>query len=106
MKKPTNHGKVVNQDLSIETNLPDAGLLLYLVEMLADRKNDIGYCREKAPIGWQSVETSTVEAFVDGNTKLSNSDCTIQANFISSFIFTCSKAKGQDYNFRWLSSLS
>ena len=106
MKKPTNRKNSSNADLSIKTSLPDVGLLLYLVEMLAARRYETGYSFEKMPLGWQAIETSTIEAFINGDTTLSNTDTEINNSFTSSFLFTCLKSRGQDYRFNWLTSLS
>lgn len=106
MKKPINSEKIKNSDISIKTSLTDAGLLLCLVEMLADRRYDRGYCFEKVPVGWQAIETSTIEAHVNGDTILSRNDNVVNASFTSSFLFTCAKIKGQDHCFNWLCSLS
>jgi len=106
MKKPTNNPKFNPSEILIKTDLTDAGLMLYLVEMLADRRHDTGYCYEKVPVGWQAIETSSIEAFVNGNTTLSTSESIVDNGFTSSFLFTCSKIKGQDHCFKWLSSLS
>ena len=106
MKKPNNGGNINNSAISIKTKLSDTMMLLCLVEMLADRRYDIGYGAEKVPVGWQAIETSSIEAFVNGNATLSHKTGDINTNFTSSFLFTCSKVKGQDYSFNWLNSLS
>jgi hypothetical protein len=106
MKKPINSEKIKNSDIAVKTSLSDSGLLLCLVEMLADRRIDTGYCFEKVPVGWQAIETSSIEAYVNGDTILSREADTVNASFTSSFIFTCSKIKGQNHYFNWLCSLS
>jgi hypothetical protein len=106
MKKPNHSGNIHNSALSIKTKLSDTMMLLCLVEMLADRRNDIGYSSQKVPEGWQAIETSSIEAFVNGNATLSHKTGDTKTNFTSSFLFTCSKVKGKDYSFNWLNSLS
>src|SRR3954471_24321800 len=106
MKKPINSKKIAYQDLSVKTTLPDVGLLLYLVEMLAERRTDAGFSRKRVPLGWQAMESSSIEAFVNGSTTLTNDYGTAETELTTSFLFTCLKGKANDYRFTWLSSLS
>jgi len=106
MKKPSDNDNTQRSRLSIRTNLNDARLLFCLVEMLAEEKADAGYHFQKVPAGFQPVETSSIEAYVNGNIIFSGIPEVVNMNFTSSFVFTCSKLKGEEYSFNWLSSLS
>ncbi|MGC4034976.1 MAG: hypothetical protein QM764_03370 [Chitinophagaceae bacterium] len=106
MKKPNHRNNIDQSPISITAKLSDPKMLLCLVEVLAERRFDIGYGAEKTPVGWRALETSCIEAYVNGDATLSQGAEKINSNFATSFLFTCTKAKGQEYNFNWLCSLS
>jgi hypothetical protein len=92
--------------IAITATLVQPGLLKNLVEKLAHRRYDLGFCYEKVQIGWQADETSSIEAHVSGDINFSVNDEKINMPFVTSFLFTCTKGKGQDYRLAWISSLS
>jgi hypothetical protein len=108
MKKPINKNsnQMKNSSIGIAANLVEAGMLKNLVEKLACSRNDIGYSFEKMQAGWQAIETSSIEAYVSVDTNLSTETDSISLNSITSFLFTCIKAKRQDYSLTWVNSLS
>ncbi|MES1218043.1 MAG: hypothetical protein ABUT20_21225 [Bacteroidota bacterium] len=91
---------------AITANLSEPNLLKNLVEHLADRRNDIGYCHEKMHPGWNAIEQSSIEAFASGDIIFSDGHMLVRMPFDSSFLFTCIKRKGGEYNLSWVSSLS
>jgi hypothetical protein len=106
MKSQFNRNRPGNTPLSVNASLSDPTLLVFLVEKLADRRNSIGYEQQAVQPGWHAIETSSIEAYVSGNTNLSHEADAIDAGFTTSFIFSCTKAKGEGYSFTWLCSLS
>ena len=56
--------------------------------------------------GWRALETSSIEAHSGVDLNLSGETEQIDMTFVTSFLFTCTKAKGQDYQLTWISSLS
>ena len=95
-----------NYSVTISIKLHKPGLLKNMVEKLADKRVDMGYCHEKMHLGWLAVETSSIEAFVSGNLNIANELEHIYSSFLTNFYFTCTKDKGEPYKLLWMSSLS
>jgi hypothetical protein len=108
MKKSNkkNSNNMENSAIAITADFVESRLLRNLVEKLADRRYDIGYSHEKVEPGWLAIETSSIEAHVSGQMSLSSKDDEINMLFTTCFLFTCTKAKGQDYSLTWVNSLS
>ncbi len=94
------------QAINIKATLAESRMLTNLVEKLAVRSQDIGYCFEKVQPGWKAFETSSIEAHVSGVATLSSEADNIKMVFTTCFLFTCTKGKGQDYKLTWANSLS
>ena len=106
MKKKIGDEKTNNLQIVAKSSLSEVGLLLCLVEMLADRRSKTGLCHQQVPSGWRAMETSSIEAYVNGNTSIQQDEEVVKSDFTSSFIFTCSQTEGSDHSFQWLCSLS
>ena len=108
MKKPNNknNSKVETLPIAIKASLNEPYLLKDLVESLADRRQDIGYSLEKVQLGWKALETSSLEAHVSGRVSISNETDSVNMLFTTCFLFTCTKAKRQNYSLTWVNSLS
>lgn len=104
MKNPK-HTKMITS-LAISTTLYDASLLTNIVEKLACRRNDSPVSGEIVEPGWQHVGSSSLEAFVSGTAEISNGPDYFKMPFTTCFLFTCIRAKDQDYDLTWSSSLS
>lgn len=104
MKKPIN--KVEDPSLAITAILAEPHILRNLVEQLATRRYDIGYSHEKVEPGWRTIETSSIEAHVSGDTNISSGNSLTQIPFTTCFLFTCIKGKKQRYALTWVRSLS
>ena len=95
---------------TITATLHHPELLEDLVEQLANRRDDIGYSSREVPKNWRAVETSATEAYVRGTLSFSgvvnNKNASIGVAFLTSMLFTCIKAKDEDYKVLWSSSLS
>ena len=98
--------QVQETPLTISAAIDEAPLLKDLVEKLAHRRNEPGYSRKLMPFGWQAIETSSLEAFVSGNLNVSGEGDRINVPFVTCFLFTCIKAKKDEYTLSWSSSLS
>ncbi len=92
--------------LAINASLNEPYLLKDLVETLADRHQDIGYSQEKVQLGWKAIETSSLEAHVSGQVHMANDADLVNMLFTTCFLFTCTKAKRQNYSLTWVNSLS
>jgi hypothetical protein len=108
MKKPNNknNSKIETLRMAINASLNEPYLLKDLVESLADRRPDIGYSLEKVQLGWKALETSSLEAHVSGRASISNEADSVNMLFTTCFLFTCTKAKRQNYSLTWVNSLS
>lgn len=95
-----------NQTIAITATLAESEMLTNLVEKLAVRRYDIGYCLERMQPGWRAIEASSIEAHVSGIINMANETDNINMVFTTCFLFTCTKGKGQDYNLTWVNSLS
>lgn len=96
----------MNKALHITAILDQPGLLEDLVEKLAHRRYDLGYSNETVPAPFQAIETSSTETYVSGTVSLAVNNQIINMPFITSFVFTCTKAKHEAYKLGWGSSLS
>ena len=92
--------------VTIKTKIHKPAILKNLVERLADKRNDAGYCHEKVHPGWLAVDSSSIEAFVSGDMNISSEMEHIYSSFLTNFFFTCTKDKGEPYKLLWISSLS
>ena len=95
-----------NPILSITTTTFKPGTLRMLVEKLAQLQSDIGYSLQEVDAGWEAIDTSTIESYVNGDINLSGISSDINIPFVACFVFTCSKSKESNYSFTWGSSLS
>lgn len=100
----------MNKSLHIIATLNEPELLESLVEKLAGRLHNIGYSHEVVQKDWQTLETSSTEAYVSGTLSFSgiknNDDAPFNMPFITSMLFTCVKSKEDGYHLLWSSSLS
>jgi hypothetical protein len=100
---------IMNNSTNIIATLDQPDLLENLVEKLASRRYDIGYSKERVPVNWHAVETSSTETYVSGTLSLSESDVEHPINmpFITPMLFTCIKGRHDDsYRLLWSCSLS
>ncbi len=107
MKKPIKKNGIENPAIAVNVTIQEERLLKNLVEQLSNRSCNNGYKFEKVPIGWNAIETSSIESYVNGDVNISTETGNIKMPFISNFLFTCSaKGKRNDYDLTWSSSLS
>lgn len=103
---PENASNENSSFISISTKLHKPRILKNMVEVLAEKKVDVGYCHEKVQPGWQAVDTSSAEVFVSGDLNISTEMEHVYSTFLTNFYFTCTKDKGAQYKLLWISSLS
>jgi len=92
--------------LHISTSFDQPDLLEDLVEKLAGRRYDIGFRRERMPLNFEALETSSTETYTSGTVSFTDNDENINMPFITSFLFTCIKGKDDDYRLTWAASMS
>ena len=95
-----------NSSTAITATLAEPALLKNIVEKLAHRRTDLGYCFEKVQPGWNAIDPSSIEGFVSGDIIFSDKEDFVIIPFDTSFVFTCIKIKGGKYDLSWASSLS
>ena len=105
MNKP-NKNRDKQSMLAITTSLFEQPLLETLVEELSERRIDIGYSRQSVTPGRRAIETSSIEAHISGEMNISSKSDFINVPFVTCFLFTCIKSKGEEYKFSWCNSLS
>jgi hypothetical protein len=96
----------MKKSLHISTTFDKPGLLENLVEKLACRRYDIGYGKEKMPVNFEALETSSAQTYVSGTIALSDKDEQFDIPFITSFLFTCIKGNDDPYKLTWAASMS
>jgi len=96
----------MKKDLHISTSFDQPDLLEDLVEKLAGRRYDIGFARERMPLNFEALETSSTETYTSGTISFTDNDEDINMPFITSFLFTCIKGKDNEYRLTWASSMS
>jgi len=100
----------MKQEMTIMANLNEPVLLKAVVELIASRHVDMGYCEATVPSNFKAIETSCTQAYVLGTLGLhSGSDYKEEQffiPFISSFLFTCIKDRYGMFNLEWSASLS
>ena len=92
--------------LHISTSFEQTDLLEDLVEKLAGRRYDIGFGRERMPLNFEALETSSTETYTSGTISFTDNDEDINMPFITSFLFTCVKGKDNEYRLTWAASMS
>lgn len=92
-----------NDGVSVKINISDPGLVLFIVETMAEHRRDM---KRNFPPLPGAVKTSSVEAPIIGSTTLKHADGFISSKFATRFLFTCTKAERSSCNFTWLSSLN
>jgi hypothetical protein len=105
MRDPNKKTKI-GLPLAVSATIDESSLLIDLVEKLANRRSDLGYCNQTAPTGWKAIETSSLEAYVSGNLDILNDDKHLALAYTTCFHFTCMKEKNGEYLLSWVSSLS
>lgn len=77
-----------------------------MVEKLALRRFEDGYSRQPVPRNWKALETSSTEAYVSGVISFENEKDPLAMTYTTSFLFTCVRAKDENYRMTWCASLS
>jgi hypothetical protein len=94
------------KQIFIKATVFEAEVTRLLIERLANLRIDAGNSLEKAGPDWLCIDTSTIEAFVNGGIHFSNRDDLTSMPYTSCFLFTCMKRNGGQYDLTWVSSLS
>lgn len=102
----------MKKNLHVSASFDEPEFVQNLVERLAYRRYEFGFSKEKMPKGFKALETSTTETYVSGTMAIdipadtSTGEERINMPFITAFIFTCIKGKGDPYQLIWGSSLN
>jgi hypothetical protein len=106
MEPARNRDQNFHSLVSASITLDELRFLQGLLENLSNRRGDLGHGDQVVPGDLESIETSSVEAYISGDVKLSGEEGRIKMPYITGFIFTCIKPRGGSYKLTWGSSLS
>jgi hypothetical protein len=101
MNKANN--SIHNPEVTVKINISDAGLVLFIVETMAEHRRDM---KRNFPPVQGALKTSSVEAPVIGSTTFKYAQGFVNSSFATRFLFTCTKAERGSCDFTWLSSLN
>jgi hypothetical protein len=97
----------MKKDLHLSTSVDEPAVLENIIEKLAIRRYDTGFSKAAVPTSWKAIDTSSVESYMSGTVEFDyNETHRIRIPFITSFLFTCTKAGNNLYGLRWGLSLS
>jgi arginine/ornithine N-succinyltransferase beta subunit len=94
----------MKQKFKVTMELDKALILEKLVEKLANANTSWKNQKIRLPRGWQVMETSSTESYVSGFVNFV--EIGIHMPFVSSHLFTCTKASDDSYYISWSTSLS
>ena len=106
MKNLLNKNSSENSAIVVTAYLEELNMLKILVEKLAECSCYDYNSRNEILPDWQTIEISSLEAFVSGRTILSDKNDLVDIQLVSSFLFTCIKSANSHFNLTWSSSLS
>jgi hypothetical protein len=95
--------------MNITANLDEPTFLKCVIERLASRHVDKGYTKASVPKQWKAIESSCIQADVNGTFDLhvkNNKNEQEEIPFIGAFLFTCIKEMNGMFNLEWSVSLS
>lgn len=92
--------------LAAVVKIDEMDFLEELIKDLADKHYDAGYRHESAPAGWNTIDTSSLEAYISGSIAMADDNEHSVVPFTTCFMFTCTKMKRGEYDLTWISSLS
>lgn len=95
-----------SQPLIATAILAEQETLKLLIETLADRGLAVDCSQENLEPGWNAIGVSSLEAYASGDIYFLDENNLLKIAFNTSFLFTCTKRKGFEYDLRWASSLS
>lgn len=97
---------MMKQILHIAADFDKPELLKSMVEKLVLRRTETNRKQAIAPIEHEALDTSSTEAFVCGSISIDDEGDHVKIPFDSSFLFTCIKGIGGQYEVTWSASLS
>jgi len=107
MKKNNKRNASVNLETAdVSVSLAESKLLKDMVEELARFRQTPGFDAGESQMGWNSLETSSLEAYVSGDISMMIDGKKVVPPFVASFLFTCTRPQRGKYYLRWMNSLS
>jgi hypothetical protein len=91
--------------LAIAATILEPYLFQNFVEQLADLHYEIEYNKKHFQDGWQTIDTSSVEAHVKIGVDFKKV-APSSATYVTIFLFTCIREKGGQFKLCWSHSLS
>lgn len=97
----------MKKDLHLIALVDQAEMMEHIIEQLATRRYGLGYANDIVAPEWKSVNTSSVESYISGRIEFDyNETQRIRIPYITSFLFSCTTLKKNEYGLSWAVSLS
>lgn len=108
MKRPNQHRGIPHHSspVAVAATFDDPVFMKYMAEKLSARRCHYGLSSETVPDGWTALDTSSVEAFVNGTMHITCGSETFQVPFVKCFLFTCCREIEGEYKLSFLNCLS
>ena len=92
--------------LAITATILEPYLFQNFVEQLAELHYEIDYNKKHFQDGWQTIDTSSVEAHVKIGIEFSKKVAPSGSTYVTIFLFTCMREMGGQFKLCWSHSLS
>lgn len=97
MKKGKNYEGITELPLAVTACIDELMFLEELVKHLADARSTKPRKNLQLEPGWETIESSSLEVYVTGNTIVSDIDDSSRIPYSTSFLFTCIKERSRGY---------
>ncbi len=92
--------------LQVSVSLLEQNMMVNIIERIVDKQYNNNYPFQKIQPNWNTIQTTSIEAYANGDISISSEMESIDMYFVSSFIFTCIKDRDSKNMISWSSSLS
>lgn len=97
----------MKKDLHLSTSVDHPGMMESIIEKLATRHYNLNYANTIVAPSWKTIDTSSVESYISGSIEFDyNETQRIRVPYITSFLFSCTTQKKNEYELSWSVSLS
>ena len=94
------------QLMTVTASIDEMMFLEELIKHMADTMPPKKTNKANLQVGWQSITTSSIEAYVSGNTMLSQGNDPVRTPYVGCFLFTCVKQHNGKHTLEGSFSLS
>ncbi len=97
----------MKKDLHLTASVDHPEMMENIIEKLATRHYDTRHTTKMPAPYWSPVHTSSVESYISGRVEFDyNETQRIRIPYITSFLFSCTTRKKNEYELSWSISLS